>query len=89
MVFVQYNLKLQYGNVVIMAVAGQRANKCHFTSYIMFCSQKVFVYNISAVEKEGLFAYCDLMSFEFYYNRLLSLIMASFFSCTDIILKVM
>ena len=34
-----------------------------FTSYIMQF-QKVIVYNIPAVEEEGLLANCDLMSFE-------------------------
>ena len=47
-----------------MAVAGQRANMCHFASYIMFF-QRVIVYNFQAVGEEGLLLYCDLMSFEF------------------------
>ena len=81
-------MKLQFGNVVNMAVAGQRANMCHFASYIMYF-QKINVINIPAVGEEGLLAYCDLMSFEFHYNRVLILILESFFSCTDIILKLM
>ena len=47
-----------------MADAGQRANMCHFSSYIMYF-KKVIVYNIQEVGEEGLLAYCDLMSFEF------------------------
>ena len=46
-----------------MAVTGQRANMCHFVSYIMQF-QKSIVYNIPAVGEENLLAYCDLMSFE-------------------------
>ena len=57
-------MKLQYGNVVNMAIAGQRAIMCHFASYIMYI-QKVIVYNIPIVGEEGLLADCDLMSFEF------------------------
>ena len=57
-------MKLQYGNVVNMAVTGRRANMCHFTSYIIMLFQKVIVYDISAVGEEGLLAYCDLMSVE-------------------------
>ena len=61
--FAQYDLKLQYGNVVNMVVAGQRAIMCHFASYIMYI-QKVIVHNIPAVGDEGLLAYSDLMSIE-------------------------
>ena len=63
LVFAQYDLKLQYGNAAYIAVTSQSANLCHFASYIMYF-QKVIVYNIPAVGKEGLLAYCDLMSFE-------------------------
>ena len=61
---------------------------CHFASYIMYF-QKVIVYNIPAVGEEGLLAYCDLMSFEFDYNRLLFLILASFFLLLMSFLKLM
>ena len=44
-----------------MAVTGQRANMCHFVSYIMLF-QKVIVYIIPSVGEEGILAYCDLMS---------------------------
>ena len=57
-------MKLQYGNVVSMVVAGQRANICHFASYIMYF-QRVIVYNTPSVGREGILAYCDLMSLEF------------------------
>ena len=53
-----------------MAVADQRANMCHFASYLhlvfnVFFLQKVIVYNIPAVGEEGLWAYCDLVLFDF------------------------
>ena len=57
-------MKLHYGYVVNMALAGQRANMCHFASYRMYF-QKINVNNIPAVGEEGLLAYCDLISFEF------------------------
>ena len=47
-----------------MAVADQRANMCHFASYVMFF-QKVIMYNIPVVGEDGLLAYCDLMSLDF------------------------
>ena len=52
------------GQRVYMSAAGQRANMCHFASYIMYF-QKVIVYNIPAVGEKGLLAYCYLKSFEF------------------------
>ena len=46
-----------------MVVTGQGADMCHYAAYIT-SFQKVIVYNIQAVGKEGLLANCDLMSFE-------------------------
>ena len=46
-----------------MVVAGQNANMCYFALYTMWF-QKIIVYNIPAVGKEGLLASCDLMPFE-------------------------
>ena len=67
-----------------MAVIGQRANMCHFVSYIMLF-QKSMVYNILAVGEEGLLAYCDLMPFD--YSRLFILILTSFFPIPILKLK--
>ena len=71
-------MKLQYGNVVNMAVAGHIDKMCHFVFYIMYF-WKVIVYNIPEVGEEGLLAYFDQCHLSFHYNRRLILILASFF----------
>ena len=61
-----------------MAVAGLRANMCHFASYIKYF-QKLIVYNIQAVGEKVYMHIVILCHLSFHYNILLILILASFF----------